>query len=53
MDDAARWACEQLGFSVCSALSPWDLLLYGGGFLLVALFVGLLVVGFVIGRLTR
>ncbi len=53
MDDAARWACEQLGFSACSALSPWELLLYGGGFLLVAFFVGLLAVGFVIGRLTR
>ena len=53
MDDAARWACEQLGFFACSALSAWDLLLYGGGFLLVALFVGLLVVGFVIGRFTR
>jgi hypothetical protein len=53
MDDAARWACEQLGFSACYVLSPWELLLYGGGFLLVAFFVGLLVVGFVIGRFTR
>ncbi len=53
MDDAARWVCEQLGFSACYALSPWELLLYGGGFLLVALVVRLLVVGFVIGRLTR
>ena len=53
MDDAARWACEQLGFSACYVLSPWELLLYGGGFLLVAFSVGLLVVGFVIGRFTR
>ena len=53
MDDAARWVCEQLGFSACSVLSPWELLLYGGGFLLVALFVGLLVIGFVIGRFIR
>jgi hypothetical protein len=53
MDDAARWASEQLGFSACYALSPWELLLYGGGILLVALFAGLLVVGFVIGRFTR
>ena len=53
MDDAARWVCEQLGFSACHVLSPWELLLYGGGFLLVALFVGLLVIGFVIGRFTR
>ena len=37
MDEAARWVCD----------------LYGGGFLLVALFVGLLVIGFVIGRFTR
>ena len=50
---AIRWACERLGFSACYPLSLWELLLYGGGFLLVALFVGLLVIGFVIGRFTR
>jgi hypothetical protein len=53
MDDLAKWACEQLGFSACYALSPFELLRYGGGFLLIAFFVGLLVVGFVIGRFTR
>ena len=53
MDDLARWACEQLGFSVCYVLSPLELLLYGGGFLLIAFFVGLLTVGFVIGRFNR
>jgi hypothetical protein len=53
MDELAKWACEQLGFSACYALSPLDLMLYGGGLLLIAFFVGLLVVGFVIGRSTR
>ena len=53
MDDTARWTCEQLGLSACYVLSPWELLLYGGGILLIAFFVGLLVAGFVIGRLTR
>ncbi len=53
MGNSARWACERLGFSACYALSPWELALYGGGIVLVALFVGLLVVGFVIGRFTR
>ncbi len=53
MDDAAGWVCEQLGFSACSALSPWELLLYGGGFLLVALVAALLVIGFVVGRFIR
>ena len=53
MDDLARWACEQLGFSACYALSPWELLLYVGGFLLIAFTAGLLAIGFAIGRFTR
>jgi hypothetical protein len=53
MDDLMRWACELLGFSGCYGFSPWEMLLYGGGFTLIAFFVGLLVIGFVLGRFTR
>jgi hypothetical protein len=53
MDDRMRWACNLLGFSGCYGFSPWEMLLYGGGFTLMALFVGLLVVAFVIGHFTR
>ena len=42
MDELAKWAREQLGCSACYALSPLDLMLYGGGLLLIAFFVGLL-----------
>jgi hypothetical protein len=53
MDDMMRWACELLGFSGCYGFSPWEKLLYGSGFILIAFFVGLMVAGFVIGRFTR
>jgi hypothetical protein len=53
MDDLMRWACELLGFSGCYGFSPWEKLLYGSGFILIAFFVGLMVAGFVIGRFTR
>jgi hypothetical protein len=53
MEGLARWACEQLGFSGCYAFSPLELILYTGGFLLIAFFVGLVAAGFVIGRFTR
>ena len=29
MDDAARWACEQLGFTACYVLSPGTALVRG------------------------
>jgi hypothetical protein len=53
MDDLMRWARGLLGFSGCYGFSPWEMLLYLGGFLLIAFFVGLLVIGFVLGRFTR
>ena len=53
MDNLGRWACEQLDFSACYALSPAELLMYGGGFLLIGFAVGLLVVGLVLGWFTR
>ena len=53
MDDLMRWACELLGSSGCYGFSPLEMLLYGGGFTLIAFFVGLLVAGFVLGRFTR
>ena len=40
MHELFRWACEQLGFSACYALSPLELILYVGGFLLIASFGG-------------
>jgi hypothetical protein len=53
MDDLMRWACELLGLSGCYGFSPWEKLLYIGGFTLVAFFTGLLVAGSVLVRLTR
>jgi predicted GNAT superfamily acetyltransferase len=53
MDKWARWACEQLSFSACYALSPAEQLVYAGGFLLIAFAVGLLLVGLVLGWFTR
>jgi hypothetical protein len=53
MDDLMRWACELLGFSGCYGFSPWEKLLSGGGLIIVAFVAGLLVAGFLIGRLTR
>jgi hypothetical protein len=44
MDEVARWACERLGFSACYALSPLNLILYRGGFLLIAFFLELLLI---------
>jgi predicted GNAT superfamily acetyltransferase len=53
MDKWARWACEQLSFSACYALSPAEQLVYAGGVLLIAFAVGLLLVGLVLGWFTR
>jgi predicted GNAT superfamily acetyltransferase len=53
LDESARWACEQIGYSACYALSPMEQLAYAGGFLLIAFAVGLLLVGLVLGWFTR
>ena len=52
MEEGAKWACEQLGFSACHALSPLELV-QGGGFLVIALSLGLLIVSVVLRRPTR
>jgi hypothetical protein len=52
MEEWAKWACEQLGFSACRELSPVEIY-QGGGFLVIIFSLGLLIASAVLRRPTH